>query len=192
MEGLFLSRDGVWSMLRKVWQPTFHSESLHGYAPVMASETRRLVARLRGLAAAQEGDAAGSGAPAINIWREVGRMTMSVVGSTAYGVDFDLLAQEEGQGGSVGQEAAQPGQEDGAPARMRSRSGGAALVQAAADMFECSEIGNATRYLVAAHLMPVLVPVLQLLVAVFPDARYKRLVHVRAGGGGGHNRRKQP
>jgi cytochrome P450 len=147
-EGLFLSRDGVWSMLRKVWQPTFHSESLAGYAPRMASEAARLVDHLSEVAA--------GGAPT-NIWRDIGNMTMSVVGSAAYGVDFALLSKAPAAGPHRGQE----------------------LVRAAAEMFHSSEISNATRYLAAGHLMPVLVPAISLLAAWFPDERYSRLVRVR-------------
>jgi hypothetical protein len=157
-EGLFLSRDGTWSMLRKTWQPAFHSDSLSGYAPGMAREARRLVGRLARVASAGE---------PTDIWRDVGRMTMSVVGSAAYGVDFHLFdAEGEGEGG-----AGAGGQ-------------GATLVQAAADMFKGSEIGAATRYLVAAHLMPVMLPLIRLLAAAFPDERYRRLIKVGVLGGG--------
>ncbi|GBF94152.1 cytochrome P450 [Raphidocelis subcapitata] len=152
-EGLFLSRDATWSMLRKVWQPAFHSESLAGYAPGMASEATRLVDRLSEVAA---------GGAATNIWRDIGAMTMSVVGSAAYGVDFALLAKA-------------PGGDAAAPRRARGKE----LVQAAAEMFHSSEISNATRYLAAAHLMPVLVPAISLLAAAFPDDRYLKLMRAR-------------
>jgi cytochrome P450 len=171
-EGLFLSRDGMWSMLRKTWQPAFHSDSLAGYAPGMASEARRLVDRLAEVAAAGE---------PTDIWRDVGRMTMSVVGSAAYGVDFHLLdhegpqADEQSNAQSAGP-AAQPGAAGEQPI---GRAQGAALVHAAAEMFKGSEIGGATRYLVAAHLMPVLLPLIRLLAAAFPDERYRRLVQAR-------------
>lgn len=166
MEGLFLSRDSMWGMLRKVWQPTFHSDSLAGYAPVMAAETQRLVRRL--------GDKAASG-EVTNIWRDIGEMTMSVVGSTAYGVDLNLLSSGEEQGvkGKGGKEEA--------GIELRDVREGKELVQSCQAMFASSEIGNATRYLVAAHLMPVMVPFIRVLAALFPDERYKKLVKVGRG-----------
>lgn len=173
LEGLFLSRDGMWSMLRKVWQPTFHSESLHGYAPVMAKETRRLVRELSTVAASAPGGGE------TDIWRDVGRMTMSVVGSAAYGVDFHLL-----DGGKAPPSAAAP-PAVGSPVPAAGAAGGEGgkewlkLVQAAQDMFSSAEIGSATRYLVAAHLMPVMVPFIKVMAALLPDERYRRLIRAR-------------
>jgi len=185
-----------------VWQPTFHSDSLAGYAPVMATETRRLVDKLSEVA-----DSGG----VTNVWREIGAMTMSVVGSTAFGVDFHLLSEEESNDGTTAAAprsssssslsssslsssslggalasappppASPPTTPTGrrAPTASQQRVQGAALVSAAAEMFHSSEISNATRYLVAAHLMPVLIPVISLLAALFPDERYRRLISAR-------------
>lgn len=55
----------------------------------MTQCTDKLVARLA------EGVAKGGDAGRFDIWRELGRMTLAVVGSTAYGVDFATMDTEE-------------------------------------------------------------------------------------------------
>ena len=255
-EGLFLARDGVWALLRRVWQPAFRGDALARYAPLMAAEARGLVARLA--------RAARRGSGATDVRRHIGAMTMSVVGSTAYGVDFRLLGDDDDSDDDSDGDGSDSGSDDGhdgggkghhgcrapsscsslssgapsssgaaageddddarprADARAKASGAGAAdgccrkgsaaagaaaaapaaaaaapsacdddggddarkrrgaeLVRAAADMFAASEISNATRYLVAAHLMPVLAPAIRLLAAVFPDARYRRLEGAR-------------
>lgn len=63
-------------MMRTAWQPAFSAASLSGYLPLMDQCIEQLLARLQG--AARE-------ARRVDVWRELGSMTLQVVGSTAYG-----------------------------------------------------------------------------------------------------------
>jgi thromboxane-A synthase/cytochrome P450 family 3 subfamily A len=75
-KGLFLSRDDHWRKLHRVWQPAFYAESVRACAPLMDATTQRMLDRLDSLAAAGQ---------SLDIWREVGNLTMQIVGSGAYG-----------------------------------------------------------------------------------------------------------
>ena len=72
----FCCRDDLWRTLRLAWQPAFRSTSLEEYAPLMSSSAVRLGEKLR--------DVADSG-DIVDIWRELGKMTLDVVGTSAYG-----------------------------------------------------------------------------------------------------------
>ncbi|GBF94151.1 cytochrome P450 [Raphidocelis subcapitata] len=168
-EGLLLAKDATWSMLRKAWQPAFHSESLAGYAPGMASEAARLVDRLAEVAA---------GGAATNIWRDIGHMTMSVVGSAAYGVDF-LLFDRQPTAPAASDAAASAAAKDRADREAKHQQQGRAVVHAAAEMFKCTEVSGASRYIAAAHAMPVMRPLISALASVFPDAALTRLCNAR-------------
>jgi hypothetical protein len=75
-KGMFVARDDHWRKLHRVWQPVFYADSVRACAPLMEDATQRMLARLDGLAAA--------GQP-LDIWREVGNLTMAIVGTAAYG-----------------------------------------------------------------------------------------------------------
>jgi cytochrome P450 len=62
--------------MHKVWQPAFYADSVRACAPLMSDTSRRLVSRLQGVAA--------DGRP-VDLWREVGKLTMAIVGTAAYG-----------------------------------------------------------------------------------------------------------
>jgi cytochrome P450 len=66
----------VWRKLHKVWQPAFYTDSVHACAPLMAGAAQQLCARLQSLAAL--------GHP-LDIWREIGNLTMATVGTAAFG-----------------------------------------------------------------------------------------------------------
>jgi thromboxane-A synthase/cytochrome P450 family 3 subfamily A len=68
--------DDIWRMMHKVWQPAFYADSVRACAPLMSHTSRKLVARLQGIAA--------GGGP-VDLWREVGKLTMAIVGTAAYG-----------------------------------------------------------------------------------------------------------
>lgn len=63
-------------MLRTAWQPAFHTGSLAQYADLMDECAQHLSGVL--------GTAADQGVE-VDIWRQLGRMTLQVVGTTAYG-----------------------------------------------------------------------------------------------------------
>lgn len=63
-------------MLHKIWQPAFHPESLAGYSTLMWEATEKLTQRLRHLSTRGE---------AVDIWREIGSLTMEIVGTSAFG-----------------------------------------------------------------------------------------------------------
>lgn len=67
-------RDEQWRVLRQAWQPAFHTDSLAAYAPRMSTSIGHLQARLAGLAD-----------QVVDICPEVGKLTLDVVGGSAYG-----------------------------------------------------------------------------------------------------------
>lgn len=80
-----------------MWQPAFYADSVHACAPLMSDTTQKLVRHLDYLVA--------EGQPVVNIWREVGKLTMSIVGTAAYGWvelgDMSLLTSRQVQGTSL-------------------------------------------------------------------------------------------
>lgn len=73
---LCATRDDHWRQLHRTWQPVFYADSVRACAPLMDSAAQRMLDRLDELAA--------NGQP-LDIWREVGNLTMSIVGTTAFG-----------------------------------------------------------------------------------------------------------
>jgi len=63
------SRDEHWRALRMAWQPAFSSTSLEGYSTLMDGCAVKLCNLLEPVA--EEGTV-------IDMWREIGKMTMSV------------------------------------------------------------------------------------------------------------------
>jgi hypothetical protein len=62
---------------RRAWEPAVtHPHSLLGYCPVMNACAGKLVARL---------EAASEAGAEVDMWRELGRMTLAVVGTAAFG-----------------------------------------------------------------------------------------------------------
>ncbi|PSC76582.1 cytochrome P450 isoform A [Micractinium conductrix] len=86
----------LWKAARGAWQPFFSADSLAALVPTMKASAARLAAHLQPAAAA--------GKP-VDIWRELGLMTMDVVGTTAFGVDFNTLEraaqQKEAEAGEA-------------------------------------------------------------------------------------------
>ncbi|KAF8072691.1 AL21 [Scenedesmus sp. PABB004] len=145
-QGLVAARDEAWRTLRLAWQPAFQSGSLEGYAALMDSSAAALAARLREL---------GEGGRPVEVWRELGRMTLAVVGSTAYGADFHTL--------DSGSEAA---------------AEGAALMQACQTVFATSSISGGSIYILLNALLP-LPRLVGWAARTLPDARLRELTHAR-------------
>lgn len=76
MHQLHSCRGEAWRRLRLAWQPAFQSGSLEGYADLMDSCAKELAEHLAQI---------GQGGQEVEMWRELGKMTLAVVGSTAYG-----------------------------------------------------------------------------------------------------------
>ena len=79
----------TWRQLRAAWQPAFAPASLAGYLPLMTGcadqLARRLEAKATAAAGATASGATAGGGSSVDMWRELGGMTLQVVGSTAYG-----------------------------------------------------------------------------------------------------------
>ncbi|KXZ54674.1 hypothetical protein GPECTOR_4g740 [Gonium pectorale] len=80
---LFRAADDFWRLVRSAWQPAFASTSLAGYLPRMTACAEQLADRMEDRA--RDADGGGDGGGRVNMWRELGGMTLQVVGSTAYG-----------------------------------------------------------------------------------------------------------
>ena len=81
-----------WKASRNAWQPFFSVSSISKHAQLMAASADKLVAQLR--VAGQEGRE-------VDVWRMAGLMTLDVVGTCAFGVDFKTLDQQPQQQGST-------------------------------------------------------------------------------------------
>ena len=148
--------------MRAAWQPFFFSTSMASFCGLMNDAADELVAALT--AAAESGDA-------IDITKPIGQMTMQVVGTTAFGVDFSSGARDlasaagGGKAGGVG-DAAAPG---GASVRQQ-------LTEAVDRLFSARGITFSVYGMVMLFL-PVLAPIVRLLAAVAPD---KGMLDLRA------------
>lgn len=82
--GLLVSRGGYWGSLRAALNPLFHTSALHSYSPIINDSATHLLERLDGV---EEGP--------LDIHALLGRMTMQVIGRTAFGVEFVTDKAEE-------------------------------------------------------------------------------------------------
>lgn len=81
--GLLIADSGpYWQSLRQAWQAMFHPDSLKGYVGFINTSADHLVDALA--------PSAKSGQP-IEIWRLMGRLTLDVVGSAAFGMDLNCF-----------------------------------------------------------------------------------------------------
>eukprot|EP00775_Hariotina_reticulata_P013642 gene13642-13765_t len=152
-KGLFTSRDDVWRKLHKVWQPAFYADSVSACAPLMAGAAQQLCARLQSLAAL--------GQP-LDIWREIGNLTMATVGTAAFGIDFHTIED----GNTTGQ--AQQGQQQHA------------LIKSAKILFAAAGAMSGSLYQTVALLVPPsLSPVVRFLAHWLPDAKFKQVLQAR-------------
>jgi cytochrome P450 len=121
--GLFMARGGDFHALKRAWQPAFAPASLGRYAPLMERAAGDLVARLRaearagagGVGEQQQGQAEAVVAAAaaaeeraprpINIYQAIGDLSMAIVGTCAFGVDFDTIATGSSSSSSSSKEA---------------------------------------------------------------------------------------
>ncbi|XP_018800716.1 PREDICTED: cytochrome P450 4ae1 [Bactrocera latifrons] len=76
-EGLLLSYDRKWQVMRKIITPTFHFNILEQFVDVFERQSRVLVQKLSTLA---------DGATTVDIYPHVGLMTLDVIAETAMGV----------------------------------------------------------------------------------------------------------
>ncbi|CAK0764599.1 hypothetical protein CVIRNUC_003174 [Coccomyxa viridis] len=146
-EGILLTKDREFHRsIRNAWNPAFFSQSLEGYASLMNSGADGLVRRLAQSAAKSE---------EIDIWRTLGDMTMAVVGSASFGVDFRTQSESS---------------ESSAEAKE--------LVHAAQTIFQ--QGGAAGSMWVPIIVMcPPLLPVVRQLAMYFPDKKMLNLMHAR-------------
>jgi cytochrome P450 len=87
-EGLFTSEGDLWKKQRRLMSPLFHTHALSAYAETMANLARGALDRLR------DGEA-------IDLSREMTRITMGVVAATLFGAESFASADELGDALSV-------------------------------------------------------------------------------------------
>ncbi|KXZ54675.1 hypothetical protein GPECTOR_4g741 [Gonium pectorale] len=185
--------DDFWRLVRSAWQPAFSSASLAGYLPRMTACAEQLAGRMEDRAR----DADGGGGGRVDMWRELGAMTLQVVGSTAYGVDFGAMGATDGAAGGDMSTAAGGGDDGGAKASVDPGPDTAAavasstsaqkpgygrhLARACGDFFRYGSAFYGSRYSrIALLLPPSLRPLLVWLAHKLPDRPFTRLLRARA------------
>jgi thromboxane-A synthase/cytochrome P450 family 3 subfamily A len=192
--GLFMARGAHFHALRRAWQPAFAPASLERYAPLMENAAEKLVVRLR-----QE-VAASSSAPAqpTNIYQAIGDLSMAVVGSCAFGVDFATIATGGGNNrpapAAASSSSSSEEGEDEPPSSdllddhhqqqqqqpsLSWRSEGRELVRAAAATFAATAGIRTSPWGVAAAVVPWAAPVLRVLADRWPDEGLARMQESR-------------
>ncbi|KIZ06916.1 cytochrome P450 [Monoraphidium neglectum] len=146
--GLAAAKGEEWRQLRMAWQPAFASGSLAHYSSLMDSCAVRLCDTLEG--AAKEGRE-------VDIFRALGTMTMGVVGTTAFGIDFHTLDDPDS-----------PSAEEG----LR-------LVKASQTVFSSSSLVAGTFYQPLLLMFPKAVPFVQWLASTLPDRKLVQLSEAR-------------
>lgn len=140
--GLAAASGEMWRTMRMAWQPAFQSGSLEGYTDLMDDCATQLAQYLH---------KKGESGEVVEIWRALGKMTLAVVGSTAYGVNFHTM----------------PGHELTADQEAE----GVALQDACQTLFTTMGIRGGSKWQVVNILLPVARPVVSWLARTFPDQR---------------------
>ncbi|KAG2442182.1 hypothetical protein HYH02_009670 [Chlamydomonas schloesseri] len=208
--GLVSARDEFWRQVRAAWQPAFSGPSLSGYFPLMAGCAARLADKLERLAlqaqgqgqggqvageqaaagnegqlaaGAAAGGRAGSEPARVDIWRELGAMTLQVVGSTAYGVDFQAMeplpattttTSANTTGGGDNEKPAAP-----SSSSPSSSSYGRVLVEACRDVFKYSSVVYGSKYSRVGLLLPEWRPAVSVLAHAAPDPPFTKILTAR-------------
>ncbi|KAL3139153.1 hypothetical protein ABBQ32_005937 [Trebouxia sp. C0010 RCD-2024] len=86
--GMLLARGSFWGSLRAGVQPMFHSTHLTTYAETINQAVDDLAVNLDKIAEAGE---------EVDIFRQLGRLTMQVIGAAAFGVKFDTQQAGDGE-----------------------------------------------------------------------------------------------
>ncbi|KAK9803864.1 hypothetical protein WJX73_010382 [Symbiochloris irregularis] len=147
------ARDDMWRGVRQAWTPLFFTGSLEAYSQLMHECSGDLVRRLEGAAA--------DGKTAVDIWSIVGDTTMHVIGTAAFGVDFNTQADAS----RLTPEEQQKVEE---------------LRSCVKYMFKASVGPAASRWFWALlFLPPAFVPLIRMLAKRFPDDRFKRAYNAR-------------
>ncbi|PNW81402.1 hypothetical protein CHLRE_07g354450v5 [Chlamydomonas reinhardtii] len=174
---LLRASGSTWRQLRAAWQPAFAPASLAGYLPLMTGCADQLARRLEAKATAAAGATAGGGS-SVDMWRELGGMTLQVVGSTAYGVDFHSINEEDQAGSGSGSATATAGAT--AAAKGRGDDGyGKQLAAACGQIFRYGSPVHGSPYLRVAMLFPELRSLLLTLAHTLPDEKFTILTKAR-------------
>ncbi|MEW5316263.1 MAG: hypothetical protein WDW38_007644 [Sanguina aurantia] len=152
--GLFQVSDmQLWRAARKAFDSSLlPPTSLAQYTQTMDSCVLRLVSKLKGVAASGQ---------TVDMWRELGDMTLEVVGECAYGIDFHLVA-------------------DGRQCSTQQQQLGVELVEACRTIFKQFSVSKASAYVPVQLLFPTLSPVVRLVANMFPDAGLQQALQARS------------
>lgn len=86
--GMLIARGAFWGSLRAGVQPMFHSHHLATYAETINQAVDDVIVNLDQLAESGE---------QVDMFRQLGRMTMQVIGAAAFGVHFDTQSAGKGE-----------------------------------------------------------------------------------------------
>ncbi|DBA94172.1 hypothetical protein WJX77_003365 [Trebouxia sp. C0004] len=131
---MIVAKSPLWGSLRAGAQPMFHSENLSAYAGTINKAVDELMTNLSTVAKSGK---------EVNIFSQLGQMTMQVTGAAAFGVDLQCQQEASKQDGM--------------------------LLSAAKTVFASSNTFNPSFWMVAAMLAPPpLLPLIRFLASVLP------------------------
>eukprot|EP00887_Chlorella_sp_A99_P004737 scaffold4.g4737.t1 len=145
-----------WKEMRNAWMPWFTQPNIERFAGLMLHSADKFALRL--------GAAADAGMP-IEIWAELGRMTLDVVGTVAFGIDLGTLSDEDlAPSGS-----ASPAKRVSTPPHQ--------LQQSLRSVF--ADFGSASAWQGVAIVLPCIGGTVRYLANKFPDAARRRYLAAR-------------
>lgn len=159
--GIFFTDSGpYWQSLRQAWQCMFHPDSLRGYIGFINHSADQFVESLAPMAKSGED---------VEIWRLLGRLTMDVVGSSAFGLELGVFESGKEVIAADSREIDVDNEKDDV---------GIVLQKVAAVSLGVSDLQD-SMFPVFTTLFPELKPIIGRLAVWFPDRVFKRLLVAR-------------
>ncbi|GAX81208.1 hypothetical protein CEUSTIGMA_g8640.t1 [Chlamydomonas eustigma] len=169
-EGLVVVKERSWRTLHRAWQPAFHPSTLSGYLGLM-DQCARDVVKLVLEQAEQQGEGR------VDIHSELGKMTMQVVGTCAYGVDFKALVSDQ-KLSELLSKAKQPDFKN-RNTILAQDFVGPTLTDASRKVFRSGSIANGSKWMRINVLLPEVSFLVKPLAFLFPDKPMKEQLKAR-------------
>eukprot|EP00884_Botryococcus_braunii_P011979 jgi/Botrbrau1/20782/Bobra.0156s0013.1 len=165
-ESLVTAKGQKWRALRGAWSPVFYTASLEGYAECMQRSVDHLFEQMDRVAAQ---------ASPVDISVFMRTLALSVIGASAFGVDFTMEDTHDDDDDDDDDDAEEHGagkaQHDAGEPSTSGRTGNR-LVEAIHEFFR--QPGRLSLYTLAAVIVPPTVPLLRFVSSALPDRTFRR------------------